>query len=345
MFRIEFMQRALTLAKRGLGFVSPNPMVGCVIAKKGRIIGEGYHHHFGGPHAEIEAINNATEPAIDADIYVTMEPCSHFGKTPPCADRLIREKVKRVFVAMKDPNPEVNGQGIRKLAEAGIEVSVGHLEAEARKLNRFFIHFVSTGRPYVILKAAITLDGFIADTTGNGKWISNSQSRAEVHRLRSQMDAVLVGAGTVRADNPQLSVRMVKGRNPLNIVLNSSGNLPPESNVFTNGTILVTAPDAMTDEKTVKLESMGVQLLEDSGPELTPVLKSFATMGLTSLLVEGGAEIFGAFTEQGLVNEFLIYVAPIILGDGIPLFRMRGRTMAEAIRLSGQDAKICLREL
>ncbi len=345
MFRIEFMQRALVLAKRGLGHVSPNPAVGCVIVKNGRIIGEGYHHHFGGPHAEINAIENATGPVAGADVYVTLEPCSHHGKTPPCADRLIREKVKRVFVAMKDPNPEVNGQGIRRLKEAGIEVSIGHLEAEARELNRFFVHHTVTGRPYVVLKTAITLDGFIADREGKSKWISNSQSRMEVHRLRSQMDAVLVGAGTVRADNPKLSVRMVKGRNPLNIVLNNSGNLPPESNVFKKGTILVTAPDALTDEKKRIFESIGVKVMENDGSELAPLLKSFATMGLTSLLVEGGAEIFGAFLEQGLVNEFRIYVAPVIVGDGISLFRMRGRTMAEAIRLSGEDTRICLREL
>ncbi|NOY23122.1 MAG: bifunctional diaminohydroxyphosphoribosylaminopyrimidine deaminase/5-amino-6-(5-phosphoribosylamino)uracil reductase RibD [Acidobacteria bacterium] len=345
MFHIEFMQRALNLAKKGLGHVSPNPAVGCVIVKQGRIIGEGYHQYFGGPHAEINAIQNATEPVAGNDVYVTLEPCSHYGKTPPCVDRLIQEQVKRVFIAIKDPNPEINGRGIRKLIQAGIEVSVGHMEAEAEELNRFFIHFISTGRPYVILKAAITLDGFIADSTGNSKWISNSASRSEVHLLRSQVDAVLIGAGTVRTDNPKLNVRMVKGRNPQKIVLSNSGNLSPKSNVFTDRTILVTAPDALTDEKKMKFQGIGVQLLEDSGPVLTPLLKSFATMGLTSLLVEGGAGIFGAFTEQRLVDEFLIYVAPVILGDGIPLFRMRGRTMAEAIRLSGQDTRICLREL
>lgn len=345
MFRIEFMQRAIYLAKKGLGHVSPNPLVGCVIVKNGRIIGEGYHGHFGGPHAEINAIENATEPVTGNDVYVTLEPCSHHGKTPPCVDRLIQEQVKKVFIAMKDPDPRVNGRGIRKLAEAGIEVNVGHMKTEARELNRFFIHFIRTGRPYIILKAATTMDGFIADRAGNSKWISSSRSRSEVHLLRSQVDAVLVGAGTVRADNPKLNVRIVEGRNPRKIILNKSGKLPPESYVFTDNTILVTAPAAMPEEKKKQFTNIGVHLLEDNGPELAPLLRSFATMGLASLLVEGGAEIFGAFVEQGLVDEFLIYVAPVILGDGKRLFNMPARTMSEAIRFSGRDTRVCLREL
>jgi len=345
MFRIEFMQRAIGLAKRGLGHVSPNPVVGCVIVKNSRIIGEGFHQHFGAPHAEINAIQNATESVAGSDVYVTLEPCSHHGKTPPCVDRLIQEQVKRVFIAMKDPDPRINGRGIRRLSEACIEVNVGHMETEARKLNRFFIHFISTGRPYIILKAAITLDGFIADSAGNSKWISSSRSRSEVHLLRSQVDAVLVGAGTVRADNPELTVRMVAGRDPRKIILNKSGKLPPESNVFTDKTILVTAPGAMPEERKTIFTNIGVHLLENSGPELAPLLKSFATMGLASLLVEGGAEVFGAFVEQGLVDEFIIYVAPVILGQGIRLFHLSERTMSKAIRISGRDTTICLREL
>ncbi len=345
MFHIEFMQRALNLAKKGLGHVSPNPAVGCVIVKQGRIIGEGYHQYFGGSHAEINAIQNATEPVAGSDVYVTLEPCSHYGKTPPCVDRLIQEQVKRVFIAIKDPNPEINGRGIQKLIQAGIEVSTGYMEAEAKELNRFFIHFISTGRPYVILKAAITLDGFIADTTGNSKWISNSTSRSEVHLLRSQMDAVLVGAGTVQTDNPKLNVRMIKGRNPRKIVLSNSGNVSPKSAVFTNNTILITAPDALPVDKKAQFTDVGVQLLENSGPELVPLLNTFATMDLASLLVEGGAGVFGAFVEQGLVDEFLIYVAPVILGHGIRLFHMPERTISNAIRLSGRDTRICLREL
>ncbi|MCK5879763.1 MAG: bifunctional diaminohydroxyphosphoribosylaminopyrimidine deaminase/5-amino-6-(5-phosphoribosylamino)uracil reductase RibD, partial [Holophagae bacterium] len=227
----------------------------------------------------------------------------------------------------------------------GIEVNVGHMESEARELNRFFIHFISTGRPYIILKAAITLDGFIADSAGNSKWISSSRSRSEVHLLRSRVDAVLVGAGTVRADNPELTVRMVAGRDPRKIILNKSGTLSPEFNAFTDKTILVTAPGAMSEEKKTTFVNIGVHLLENSEPELAPLLKSFATMGLASLLVEGGAGVFGAFVEQGLVDEFIIYVAPVILGQGIRLFHMSERTMSKAIRISGRDTTICLREL
>ncbi len=343
MFRIEFMQRALKLAKLGIGHVSPNPAVGCVIVKNGRIIGEGYHRQFAGPHAEVNAIRNSIEPVADSDVYVTLEPCSHYGKTPPCSNLLIEQGIKRVFIAMEDPNPLVNGRGIKKLKEAGIEVSVGHMEEEARELNRFFIHFVTTGRPHIILKAAITLDGFVADEKGNSKWISNTDSRREVHRLRSQVDAVLVGAGTVRKDKPELTVRMLKGRNPRKIILCKSGNLSPNLAVFTEKTILVTGKDAVPVIKKRQFSKMGVSLMEHSGPELASLLKSFATMGLASILVEGGAKVFGSFVEQGLVDEFLIYVAPVILGNGKRLFEMPPRTMKKAIRLSGQDIRICLR--
>ncbi len=345
MFRIEYMQRALYLAKRGLGAVSPNPAVGCVIVKNGRIIGEGYHHHFGEPHAEINAIESASEPVSGSDVYVTLEPCSHHGKTPPCADRLIREGIKRIFIAMEDPNPKVNGDGIKRLKSAGIEVHTGFMEKEARELNRFFIHHISTGMPYVILKAAMTLDGFIADTDGNSKWISNNRSRKEVHRIRSHIDAVLVGAGTVRSDNPKLTVRLVKGRNPRKIILNRSGNLSAESEVFTSGTILVTEPKMLSDEKKIRFKEKGVQLLEQKTSELFPLLKTFATMGMASILVEGGAGVFSSFVKEKLVNEFLIYVAPLILGKGKHLFNLSPRTMSEAIRLPGQDIRICLREL
>ncbi|NOZ12710.1 MAG: bifunctional diaminohydroxyphosphoribosylaminopyrimidine deaminase/5-amino-6-(5-phosphoribosylamino)uracil reductase RibD [Acidobacteria bacterium] len=345
MFRIEFMQRALNLAKRGLGSVSPNPAVGCVIVKNGRIIGEGYHGYFGGPHAEINAIESASEPVSGSDVYVTLEPCSHHGKTPPCAERLIREKVKQVFIAAKDPNPLVSGNGIRQLKASGIEVHVGYMEKEAREINRFFIHYISTGMPYIILKAAVSLDGFIADTRGNSKWISNEASREDVHRIRSRTDAVLVGAGTVRSDNPKLTVRLVEGRNPRRIVLNRSGSLPPESEVFAAGTILVTAPDAMSREKKSRFIRKGVELLEQSGPELSPLLKSFATMGMASILVEGGTGVFSSFVKEGFVNEFLIYVAPLVLGRGKPLFDFPPGTMSEAIRLSGRDTRICLRGL
>ncbi len=346
MFRIEYMQRALHLAKKGLGEVSPNPAVGCVIVKNGQIIGEGYHRRFGGAHAEINAIRNASEPVEGSDVYVTLEPCSHYGKTPPCTDRLIRERVKQVYVAMKDPNPHVNGTGIEKLRKAGIGVSVGHMEKEAKELNRFFIHFITTGRPYIILKAAMTLDGFIADHNGDSKWISSVDSRTDVHSLRSRVDAVLVGAGTVRVDNPALTVRLVKGKNPKRIVLSSSGQISPESAVFGTNTVLVTAPGALSPEKTRKFTEKGVRLITGTTPHLlAPLLKSFATMGLTSILVEGGSGVFGSFVEQGLVDEWVVFVAPIILGGGKRLFHLLPRQITEAIRLPGQDVRICLRAL
>jgi len=345
MYRIAFMQRAIYLAQRGNGHVSPNPMVGCVIAKGDRIIGEGWHAAFGGPHAEVVAADSAAEPISGSDVYVTLEPCSHTGKTPPCVDRLIREQVGRVFVGLTDPNPRVNGAGIRKLREAGITVVTGCLEDQCRELNRYFIHHMTTGRPYVILKAAVTLDGFLADTAGSSKWITSAESREKVHRTRASVDAVLVGAGTVRSDNPRLTVRGVPGRDPRPIILTRSGNIDPESHVFREGAILVTPPGAISRAASDTLKQKGVDVLEGESQDLGALLTAFGTMGLASILVEGGAGIFSACIEQGLVDEYQVHAAPILLGSGIPWVHLtRNRTMAGALRLSGRDTIICLRE-
>ncbi len=345
MYRIAFMQRALWLARKGTGRVSPNPLVGCVIARQDRIIAEGWHDAFGGPHGEAAAVSAAREDLSGADVYVTLEPCAHHGKTPPCADLLIENRVRRVFVGMTDPNPAVNGNGIRKLREAGIEVVTGCLEAQCRELNRFFIHHVTTGRPYVILKAALTLDGFIADESGDSKWISSADSRKTVHATRAAVDAVLVGAGTVRADNPKLTVRDVPGRDPVAIILTRSGNIPNDCHLQKPGTLLVTPPGVLPADTVSAWSGTGGKVLETDTEDLDTLLKTFGTMGIASLLVEGGAGIFGAFVEQGLVNEYQLYSAPVILGAGISWAGLtRNRTMAKAIRLDGRDTFICLRE-
>lgn len=345
MYRVEFMQRALHLARRGTGAVSPNPLVGCVLVKQGRIIGEGWHEQFGGPHAEIHALHSATESVKGADVYVNLEPCSHFGKTPPCAQALIEAEVGRVFVGMKDPNPAVSGHGVEMLQNAGIQVQTGLMKETCRRLNRFFIHHITTGRPFVIMKAAITLDGFIADRNGTSKWISGPDARLAVHELRGEVDAVLVGAGTVRADDPLLNVRLKTGRHPRKIILSRTGNIPAEARLLDKQTIVVTEPGRMKPSVLSSLLEKDVMVLGHAPTDLTGLLNRFGTMGIISILIEGGAEIFGAFLEQAFVDELRIVTAPLILGDGIPMVKLtHPRALSNAIRFTGKDHWICLPE-
>jgi len=344
--KFEYMRLALDIATKGKGFVSPNPLVGCVIAKNGKIIGQGYHEKYGKNHAEINALNSCVESPEGAEVYVTLEPCSHFGKTPPCAERLVEEKVKKVFVAVKDPNPLVCGKGIDILKQAGIEVEVGVLESDAKELNKFFFHNVITNMPYVILKSAISLDGFIADINGSSKWISNENSRKEVHILRNEVDAVLVGAGTVIADNPLLNVRLVKGRNPKKIVLDFKGRLNGNYNLFDENTIYVALEKNVKPEKleTIKDKKTKIMLFKELNIE--KILKEFVKIKIASILVEGGAFTSGLFLESGFINELIIYQAPIVLGRGKSLFILtKERTMEGRIVLGKEDNKICLQGL
>lgn len=337
------MQKALNLAEKGAGFVSPNPMVGCVIVKNGKIIGEGYHKFFGEEHAEVNALDNCTDSPENSDAYVTLEPCSHFGKTPPCAHRLIKEKVRNVYIAMKDPNKLVEGKGISLLKKSGINVEVGFLEEEAKKLNKFFIHFITKKMPYIILKSAISIDGFIADEYGNSNWISNETSRKEVHQLRTQVDAVLVGAGTVVSDNPKLNVRLINGRNPKKIILDYKGKLNGNYDIFDENTIYITMKNNLFIEQ---IKSKKSRILFIDSFKIEYLLKEFANMGIASILVEGGAYTSGLFLESGCINELLLYQAPIILGKGKSLFKLtKNRTIANKIVLGIKDTKICLQGL
>lgn len=346
MFKIEFMQRALNLAKRGAPLVSPNPMVGCVIAKNGKIIGEGYHEFFGGPHAEINAFNNCNESPEKSDIYVTLEPCSHYGKTPPCAERIVKEKVKNVYIALKDPNKLVSGRGIEILKSAGINVQCGFLEKQAKEQNKYFLHYIKNEMPYVILKSAITLDGFIADKYGKSNWISSEDSRKDVHILRSKVDAILVGAGTVKADNPMLNVRLVKGRNPKKIVFDYKGDLNGEYKLFDENTVYVVLKSKSNNKFLKYLEKKKTKIIFVENFNIAEILKEFAKMKIASILVEGGAYTSGLFLESGFINELILYQAPIVLGEGINLFKLnKNRTIEEKIVLGIQDTKTCLQGL
>lgn len=327
----SYIRLTIALAKKGLGNVSPNPLVGCVIVKNSKIIGVGFHEHYGGPHAEVNAINSATEDVEGATLYVSLEPCSHYGKTPPCADLIIEKKISRVVIGTLDMNPIVSGRGVKKLMEAGIQVRVGVLENECIELNRFFFKYISKKIPYITLKIAQTLDGKIADINRDSKWISGAGSRRYVHLLRSRYDGVLVGSGTVKADNPRLTVRMTEGRNPARIILDGKLGISLNSNLLIHpglggAVIIVTSKDARNKPKKIeKLTQSGVQLVfvrknPDGKLNLKDALKELAKLKITSILVEGGGKVYTSFLKAGLVDEIRVFVCPKIIGAGVSSF-------------------------
>lgn len=314
----DYMREALNLAKKGMGGVSPNPMVGAVIVKNGRVVGKGYHQKAGEPHAEINALKEAKSAAEDATIYVTLEPCAHFGRTGPCADALIDAKLKRVVVAMTDPNPKVAGKGIEKLKNAGIEVHIGVLEDDAARLNEVFCKWITTGLPFVNLKMAMTLDGKIATKTGESKWITGEKSRLRGYELRSAADAIMVGINTVIADNPSLTARIPNGINPLRIILDSAGKIPLNSKVLTDNeakTIVVVAENAQTQNiKNIENSGAEVIICGKEKVDIKNLLKTLGKREITSLLVEGGGEIHYSFIERKLFDRIYAFIAPKILG-------------------------------
>ncbi len=327
------MLRALELAKQGLGLVEPNPAVGCVIVKEGRILGQGFHQQFGGPHAEINALADCRKNGFDpagTDVYVSLEPCCHFGKTPPCVNALIDAKVARIFIAAQDPTAKVNGQGIAKLRAAGIEVQTGLCQNESEALNAAFFKHARTGRPWVILKWAQSIDGKLAwlNPPADGNWISCEQSRIDVQSLRRCCQAIVVGVNTIIADNPKLTVRLPQEScqpKPLRVVLDSHLRLPWDCN-------LITTPDAptliITTPHTAQLESEKVHKLRDAGVQVDTVeemnhrcslhglLDNLGSRGVQQLLVEGGPTIQTAFLSQRLADQLTVYIAPKILGLG-----------------------------
>ncbi len=319
------MQRALALAQKGRGTTSPNPMVGAVIVKRGKIVGEGYHQIAGGPHAEIVGLKQAGSKNVGADLYVTLEPCSHWGKTGPCTDMIICSGIKRVVYAVKDPNPIVKGKGIRRLKAAGITVVGDVLKEQAITLNEAYFHYHAEKRPFVILKTAQTLDGFIATRNGESQWITGTEARKQTHMLRSQVDAVIVGAGTVRTDDPKLTVRAVKGRNPYRIVLTESGNIPAHAALFAENsdmkTIVATSAKGAAKLRTVSekhnLIILNVAQKKSGGLDLLDFLKKAGEFGFRSLLLEGGAALSTAFWKAGLVDKYIAMIGPSILGSGM----------------------------
>ena len=320
----QFITRCFELALRGKGWASPNPMVGCVVVRNGRVVGEGYHRRHGGAHAEIEALKRAGRDASGAVLYVNLEPCSHHGKKPPCVDAIIRAGVKRVVTSCVDPNRLASGKGIRALRRAGVSVHVGILGKEAEALNEKFFYFMKKKVPFVGLKITQTLDGRSADSGGLSRGITSAAARAEEHSIRSEYDAILVGAGTVRRNNPKLTVRFVRGRNPVRVILDPQLSTDPESEIYRTRsaeTLLLTSAAAMTKRRAFvrTLTRAGVRILgldEEKSFDLRIVLRILSALGVSSVLVEGGPSTASLFLESHLVQRVHWFIAPKLLGGG-----------------------------
>jgi len=326
----HFMQMALDLAIKGEGFTSPNPMVGAVVVKNGRVVGRGYHQMAGGPHAEVNAIDAAGKLAKGATLYVTLEPCNHTGRTPPCTLKILETGIKRVVFAMIDPNLDVAGRGAEFLEQQGIQITSGVCQQQALKLNEAFVKFVRTRRPFVIAKCAATLDGRIATRSGDSKWVTGEKARQFVHRLRHAVDAILVGINTVRTDNPSLTTRLPdsRGKDPVRIILDTRLSISPDARLLRQeseaDTILVVGPD-LTPDKLTTFEKGGIRVIQSELKngliDMNVLMDRLGAMSLTSLLIEGGSRVLASAFRADIVNKVLFFYAPKILGgdDGIPI--------------------------
>jgi diaminohydroxyphosphoribosylaminopyrimidine deaminase/5-amino-6-(5-phosphoribosylamino)uracil reductase len=320
-----FMKQCLALAQKGRGRVSPNPLVGAVVVRRGKVVGKGYHSKFGGPHAEAAAIRSCGRGPAGATLYVNLEPCCHYGKTPPCTDLIVASGIARVVIGLRDPNPLVSGRGVRALRRAGIAVTEGVMMEECRSLNEAFLRHVTTGLPFVTMKVAQTLDGMISDRDGNSRWITGEKARVDVHRRRSEADCVLVGAGTVADDDPLLTVRHVRGPQPVRAVLDGNFSSPGASRLFSGvrhaPTVVITTEDAFIRHrrKAARLARRGVTFMVFSGPRsgaIPPadVLSALGRRGITSVFVEGGPATWGAFLNARCVDRIVVYTSPSLLG-------------------------------
>ncbi len=317
----KYMAMALELAEKGEGAVNPNPLVGAVVVKNGKIVGKGYHKYYGGPHAEVYALEEAAEEAKGATIYVTLEPCSHYGKTPPCAEKIVKMGIKKCVIAMLDPNPLVAGRGVKILQDAGIEVSWALLEDKATELNRVFLKYIQTGMPYTFLKVAITMDGKIATRSGSSKWITNELSRNRVQKLRNKYMGIMVGIGTVLADDPSLTARVENAINPYRIVIDPKLDTPLEAKLVVNNsdekTILVTKKKNIETDKYKKMMQNNVKfiLIDKDEFEMKEVFSEVGKLNIDSVLVEGGSSVISRCFKENMIDGGEIFIAPKILGD------------------------------
>ena len=347
----EYMRRALELARKGEGHTSPNPMVGCVVVKDGRIISEGYHEKYGEFHAERNALTRCTEDTAGADLYVTLEPCCHQGKTPPCTDIIIEKKIARVFVGSMDSNPLVAGKGVQILRDHGIYVETGILDAECRKLNEVFYHYIATKTPFVVMKYAMTLDGKIACATGDSKWVTGEIARTQVHRMRGRYRGIMVGIGTVLADDPMMICRVEGGVDPVRISCVSNLLIPTESQIVKSAsdieTIVACSQEALESErkqeKIRRLKEAGIQNIGTEGAHgvnLVELMKKLGGQNIDSILLEGGGTLNASALEDGIVNKVYAYIAGKLIGGmdaRSPVEGMGIDRMADAITLQNVE--------
>ena len=344
----NYMLQAIQLAKQGEGWTNPNPMVGAVIVKNGRIIGKGYHKKCGELHAERNAIASLTESAEGATIYVTLEPCCHYGKTPPCTEAIIEQKIKRVVIGSRDPNPKVSGKGIKMLQEAGIEVIEDFMREECDRLNPVFFHYITTKTPYVVMKYAMTLDGKIATKTGASKWITGEAARAEVQHMRHRYMGIMAGIGTVIADDPMLNVRVEGWKSPIRILCDSGLRIPLDGQIVKSAgkyrTIVAYADSKNTEAKRKRLHEMGVETIwcpdENNQVDLKKLMKYLGEEGIDSILLEGGGTLNDSALRAGIVQEVQAFIAPKLFGgmnSKTPVEGIGVRFPSEAVKLKCTD--------
>ncbi|SDB33279.1 bifunctional diaminohydroxyphosphoribosylaminopyrimidine deaminase/5-amino-6-(5-phosphoribosylamino)uracil reductase RibD [Eubacterium oxidoreducens] len=338
----EYMARALELARQGMGHTSPNPMVGCVVVKDGRIVSEGYHERYGEYHAERNALLHCEEDVTGAELYVTLEPCCHQGKTPPCTDIIMERKIGKVYVGSMDPNPLVGGKGVQLLRDHGIEVETGILEKECLELNEIFFHYIQTNLPLVAVKYAMTLDGRIASASGDSKWITKEKAREHVHELRKQYKAIMAGIGTVLADDPMLNCRICEGVDPIRVICDSKLRIPMDAQIVKTAheiPTMIYAAAGADGKKKAQLEKAGIRVIvqeQETQVNLKKVIQSLGEEKIDSVLVEGGGEIHGSLIKEGLADKVYAYIAPKIIGGS----KAKGPVMGEGIRKMSQAAQL-----
>jgi len=333
----KYMDIAIQLAEKGKGYVSPNPLVGCIIVKRGKIVGRGYHKKYGEAHAEINALKTAGKKARNAAMYVNIEPCSHWGKTSPCTEKIVEAGIREVIVGIEDPNPLVDGY--KELKFRGLKTRIGILRDRAKKQNEVYIKYIKTKRPFVILKLAMSLDGKIATSTGDSKYITGREARKYVHQLRNDMDAVMVGINTITRDNPLLDARLVKGKNPTKIIVDSTLKISERAKVLKDPTKVIIATTKKAQKKKIdKLHQKGVQVLvlkpKAGLVDLNELMKELGKSGITPIMIEGGAELSGNAIKEGVIDKLLIFTAPKIIGNGLdPIKNLGIKKVNKAIKL------------
>jgi diaminohydroxyphosphoribosylaminopyrimidine deaminase / 5-amino-6-(5-phosphoribosylamino)uracil reductase len=339
----KYMDIAIQLAEKGRGFVSPNPLVGCIIVKRGKIVGRGHHKNYGEAHAEINALKSAGKKAKNATMYVNIEPCSHWGKTSPCTEKIVEAGIREVVCGMEDPNPLVDGY--KELKFRGLKTRIGILRDRARKMNEVYIKYMKTKRPFVILKLAMSLDGKIATSTGDSKYITGKEARKYVHQMRHDSDAIMVGINTIVRDNPLLDSRLVNGKNPTKIIVDSTLKISEKAKVLKDPSKVIIATTNKAPKKKIdKLHQKGVQVLvlkpKAGLVDLKELMKELGKSGITPIIIEGGAELSGNAIKEGIVDKILIFTAPKILGNGLNPIKNLGITkVSKAIKLKNPLTK------